>query len=265
MYRRFAWLICSQLLLGVLCGPAWAGENANAAIGMIPIEAGEDTLAYRVLVSGTNIVGTVHLEFSYDTSALEFVAWQDADFLHNMQNSLRIGPRVDDPEGTVLVAISSKQFRSWTSFDVGIVSFRRIAAGDEVPSLLRVCLVDPTYGQDWLVTPGVGGQQAPRAPTAVAEDVPVRFALGEVSPNPLIYNTAVQYDIPRPGSRVTIRIYDVTGRVTRTLVDAYRAPGYYSEAWDLTNDRGQTVAPGIYFCRMVAGNFRDTSKVILLN
>jgi len=69
---------------------------------------------------------------------------------------------------------------------------------------------------------------------------------------------------PSLRSDVRIRIYDVQGRVVRTLADSHRAAGYYSEVWDLTNAAGQRVAPGVYFCRMEAGSFRDTKKVVLL-
>jgi hypothetical protein len=59
-------------------------------------------------------------------------------------------------------------------------------------------------------------------------------------------------------------MYDVTGRVARTLVNTHKPPGWYSETWDLLNDRGQRVAPGIYFCRMEAGEFKETRKIVLV-
>jgi flagellar hook assembly protein FlgD len=57
----------------------------------------------------------------------------------------------------------------------------------------------------------------------------------------------------------------VNGRLVRSLVDGQRAAGDHSVSWDLRNDDGRPVAPGIYFCRMEAGAFRDTKKVVLLD
>jgi flagellar hook assembly protein FlgD len=74
----------------------------------------------------------------------------------------------------------------------------------------------------------------------------------------------ISFEIPSPGAQVNLRVFDVTGRLVRTLVNERRAAGYYWEPWDLTNDGGRTVAPGVYFCRMEAGNFRDTKKLVLL-
>ena len=77
-------------------------------------------------------------------------------------------------------------------------------------------------------------------------------------------HTTVRFEIPRPGARVNVRIYDVQGRAVRTLANEHKAAGYYFEAWDLVDDHGLRVAPGIYFCRMVAGDFKATKKIVLL-
>jgi hypothetical protein len=84
------------------------------------------------------------------------------------------------------------------------------------------------------------------------------------SPNPASPSTAVSFDVPTPGAAVSIRVYDVNGRLVRSLVDGQRAAGYHSAAWDLRNEEGRPVASGVYFCRMEAGAFRDTKKVVLL-
>jgi hypothetical protein len=48
------------------------------------------------------------------------------------------------------------------------------------------------------------------------------------------------------------------------LVDAPRAPGYYIEQWDGKNKSGSRVAMGIYFCRLQAGNYTETKRMLVL-
>jgi len=63
---------------------------------------------------------------------------------------------------------------------------------------------------------------------------------------------------------VSLRVFDVSGRVVRTLVDGHQAEGARSITWNGTNDRGQSVASGIYFYRMSAPGFTETKKMVLL-
>jgi flagellar hook assembly protein FlgD len=64
---------------------------------------------------------------------------------------------------------------------------------------------------------------------------------------------------------VTLRIYDVAGRLIKTLVDDNRLPGIVHKlAWDGKNDAGGEVASGVYFYKLVAGDFSQTNKMVLL-
>ena len=101
-------------------------------------------------------------------------------------------------------------------------------------------------------------------PTAVGPTVPDRFALAQNIPNPFNPSTVIVYDIPGGGAHVTLRIYDVAGRLVRTLVDQQRAPGHWTVAWDGTNTHGVHAVSGVYFYRMQAGSFTSTRKMLLL-
>ena len=63
---------------------------------------------------------------------------------------------------------------------------------------------------------------------------------------------------------MNLRIFDVSGRVVRTLVDGHQTEGARSVNWNGTNDRGQRVASGIHFYRMTAQGFTETKKMVLL-
>lgn len=103
---------------------------------------------------------------------------------------------------------------------------------------------------------------------ATATDVPVSgrtpnaFALERNVPNPFNPRTVLRYAVPRSGA-VALRVYDARGRAVTTLVDGVRDAGYHQVTWDGRDDAGDRVASGVYFARMVAGDFVQTQKMLL--
>jgi hypothetical protein len=89
------------------------------------------------------------------------------------------------------------------------------------------------------------------------------YSLSQNQPNPFNPDTHIRYSV-RDGGRVRLRIYDVAGRLVKVLLDEMKRPGQYQVHWDGTNDHGQPVATGMYFCRMEAGEFRATRKMVML-
>jgi flagellar hook assembly protein FlgD len=63
---------------------------------------------------------------------------------------------------------------------------------------------------------------------------------------------------------VTLRVYDVSGRLVRTLVDGRQPEGVATATWDGRNDGGGRVASGVYFYRLEAGDTRATRRMVLL-
>jgi hypothetical protein len=94
--------------------------------------------------------------------------------------------------------------------------------------------------------------------------VPSAFALGQNYPNPFNPSTEIRYDVPKDGSRVSIRIYDVAGRLVRILVDQMENAGSKSVLWDGLDNKGGQVASSVYFYRMDAPGFERTRKMVLL-
>jgi hypothetical protein len=99
-----------------------------------------------------------------------------------------------------------------------------------------------------------------RVTTAVRElpsVVPVSFALEAPYPNPFNASTTILYDMPNRNF-VRITVHDLLGREIAVLVDGTREPGRYQTVF-----RAGEYASGIYFVRMVAGDFVGTRKIIL--
>ena len=143
--------------------------------------------------------------------------------------------------------------------------------------LARVQIVAKTNGEialslEDLVATDVLGNLLPvtvlsAVETADGSMLPEQYALAQNYPNPFNPGTTIRYDVPmNEGSDVPVRleIYDVLGQMVRTLVDAPAAPGSYEVIWSAKDQAGAEVSAGVYFYRMVAGDFTMTRKMILL-
>jgi flagellar hook assembly protein FlgD len=61
---------------------------------------------------------------------------------------------------------------------------------------------------------------------------------------------------------VSVRVYDVTGRVVRTLFEGERGPGQYEARWDGSDEAGAVAKSGIYFARLEARGRRLTQRIV---
>ena len=130
-----------------------------------------------------------------------------------------------------------------------------------------ICYV--TEQVDWTADAVVGTVTQPFVLTALSGEeeesgVPKAYSLGQNVPNPFNPSTTIGYDVPAGGGSVSLRVYDVSGRLVRILVDGHETEGVKSVTWDGMGDRGQRVASGIYFYRMRAPGFAETKKMVLL-
>ncbi|MFH1277247.1 MAG: FlgD immunoglobulin-like domain containing protein [Candidatus Eisenbacteria bacterium] len=76
---------------------------------------------------------------------------------------------------------------------------------------------------------------------------------------------AVKFNLARPGN-VSIRVYDISGRLVRELRNAYMPAGFgHRVQWNGDNGDGRRVAPGIYLIRFEADGLQTTRKVVVLN
>lgn len=93
--------------------------------------------------------------------------------------------------------------------------------------------------------------------------IPKTFSLFQSYPNPMTSLTTIFYQIPEK-CFVTLEIYDVTGRLVRTLVHDLKEPGYYIVRWDGRTDYGRPVSSGNYFYTIRAGSFTDLKKITVV-
>ena len=82
-------------------------------------------------------------------------------------------------------------------------------------------------------------------------------------PNPFNPRTTLKFSLAQNGA-IDIRIYDVNGRLVKTLVDGTMDAGSHSAVWDGTDDQGHRVGSGIFWAQMKAGSYVSNKKLVLL-
>lgn len=101
-----------------------------------------------------------------------------------------------------------------------------------------------------------------------AAGIPGEFDLAQNYPNPFNPATTIRFQLPPTGQAanrlVTLKIYDITGRLVKTLLRESLPAGYYTVPWDGTGERGEGVAGGVYLYRLSAGDYVKTRKMLLV-
>ncbi len=86
--------------------------------------------------------------------------------------------------------------------------------------------------------------------------------LDRTAPNPAITELTIGWQIPR-AMRVCLSIYDISGRLARTLVNGQTRAGRYLTDWNGKDNQGKQAAAGIYFVRLDSEDATVTEKVVL--
>jgi hypothetical protein len=139
--------------------------------------------------------------------------------------------------------------------------------GTEYPIRYRVKAVDvysdSSVFSDFVSTTGisedggdevVGGDNNP----FFTPDLPKDFNLSQNYPNPFNPVTRINFAIPKQGF-VTLKIYDVTGREVKVLVNEFKQAGYYTVDFN-----GSNLASGVYFYKIQSGTFMYVKKMVLV-
>jgi len=213
---------------------------------------GEDVSVALRLEGNSGEVKGLSAEVSYDPSELEFVAARLTDDMLSPVGEVFFWYGEEDGCVHIDVAVLGTGVTIGGSGELAVLTFRSLAGTYQ----LKVESARLRGADNVELDARLGGY-------AAGGDVPAVFRLVQNSPNPFNPKTTVAYDVPRECD-MTIRVYDVTGRCVRTLVDGEVEPGRHAVVWDGLGDGGEEVGSGIYFCTMEAPGFRDCRKMTLL-
>ena len=97
----------------------------------------------------------------------------------------------------------------------------------------------------------------------VINQLPHAFNVYNNYPNPFNPVTTLRYDLPED-ALVNITIYDIMGRIVRTLINSQQNAGFKSIQWNATNDAGSTLSAGLYLYKIQADYLVQTRKMVLL-
>ena len=98
---------------------------------------------------------------------------------------------------------------------------------------------------------------------AVDPEAPGAPALLAAHPNPTSGQTEIGFTLPADG-RATLRVYDVAGRLVRTLAEGPMTSGIHRASWNGRDDRGRTARSGIYFAKLQVGKTLRSERILLL-
>jgi len=101
--------------------------------------------------------------------------------------------------------------------------------------------------------------------TGIEGDVslPVSSLLLTNYPNPFNPSTTINYNVPADGN-VTLNVYNAKGQLVNTLVSEHKNKGNYQVVWTGKDSRGNSVASGLYFTRLVSGGKSISKKMLLM-
>jgi hypothetical protein len=92
---------------------------------------------------------------------------------------------------------------------------------------------------------------------------PTVYALRQNAPNPFTGATRIAFDLPEAAD-VEVRIFDVSGRMVRSLDEGRLTAGRYEALWDGKDTGGRDVASGIYFYRLETAKYSATKRMFLM-
>jgi hypothetical protein len=102
------------------------------------------------------------------------------------------------------------------------------------------------------------------SPSGVGDVQPAGYRLYANYPNPFNPATEISFAVPDGGANVSLRIFDISGRLIRTLVHGHEPGGTRTVTWQGKDDQGQPAASGTYFYQLSAPSFSEMKKMVLL-
>ena len=223
------------------------GDHVNQGVGISPLAVGEPGSIFTDIFGPDSLVafGGCPIVNDFDVIEQTGTATLQASYHGNYEK-----------EGAVVAQASVNA----SGFAVGVVlsgfsyHYIRDTRPAGVPARVEHLRNIITWLGNLLPQPVGGGAQS----AAINE-------LSQNYPNPFNPHTMIKYQIKETGP-VSLRIYNVAGQLVRMLVDeeSVRAGELRNAEWRGLNDAGQPVSSGVYFYKLVATNYTQTKKMVLL-
>lgn len=231
-----------ETTIGFDDGPFWTSETEGVA--MIRINAAHDFggMQFSVDPGGAPFrIGGMILEGMSARAGVDVQLEGAVDALGVAHGVVfGIGPRSRQAQSIGVILTLSRKLSGGNADPLRLIDLR---AGDASGTPAPVSSFNPTL--------------------ELANSVVAAPTLLKARPNPSAGGTEIGFVLPVE-ARVSLRVYDVSGRLVRTLVDGPRTPGVHRVQWDGTDTRGRTARSGIYFARFEAGSVKRSERILLM-
>ncbi|MBC8256508.1 MAG: T9SS type A sorting domain-containing protein [Candidatus Marinimicrobia bacterium] len=92
---------------------------------------------------------------------------------------------------------------------------------------------------------------------------PVEYSLSDAYPNPFNPTTSLSFSVPVE-SHISLKVYDMAGRLVRTLVDSNLKMGYHNLEWNGLDNSGHAVSSGMYIYSLRGEGVSITKKMVMM-
>ncbi|MBD3348068.1 MAG: T9SS type A sorting domain-containing protein [Candidatus Eisenbacteria bacterium] len=232
------------------------GDSADGGLVMRPMCIGANGQLsfwhwmYAEEESGTSAWDCGLVEYTIDGGATWDVLHPDTPYSH----AKNYNPANPLPEGTPCWS-GSFTWRQET-FDLSAY------AGETIQIRFRFASDGYVTEEGWYVD-DIELTSDSSTDVADAGEMPIEFGLKQNVPNPFNPVTVIQYQLPQP-AHVRLDIYNVAGKLVRTVVDERQEAGYRSVTWNGRDENGHRVASGVYLYRMQAADHVSKKMMVLL-
>ena len=237
----------------------WALPVEGTAGSTATVNIGINTLSE---IAGTSFI------VAFDPALIKLTAAAPAGLAANM-TPVGVDVTAANSDGTLEVSLVDFTFANPIAIGQGDIlelSIEFLAAGTATFGLSSISMSDPgavdVPFEEWSPEPTAVGDEA-----LAAAVLPRAFALSQNAPNPFNPSTTISFDIRGDGAaaaQVSLKVYNVRGKLVKTLVDELKPAGRYSIQWDGRSNNGAQVASGVYFYRLKTRDFQQTRKMVLL-
>ena len=160
--------------------------------------------------------------------------------------------------------------RKWSGFgtDLPVMGYDKLIESSanypKTGDIISIKLYNNTTGK--IINMAFNGNSYPYASNQVyvissiasAISIPDNFALGSSYPNPFNPVTTINFALP-VDTELSIQIYNLEGRLVEVLTDQNMKAGYHSVIWNADNH-----SSGVYFVKMISGEFINTQKLMMV-
>ena len=241
----------------IFAGPVW---DFNLAFGNADYHAGwlTDGWELEYLTEYQNMFNEYFLTPFWWRKLFDNTQFRNKIYTrwHNLRNNILYIPRIInyvDSLTQLLDESKTRNFEKWPVLGQWVwPNYYVWQTYEQEISFLKSWIANRVY---WMDANMVG---EPSDLNDSKEQIPADFFLEQNYPNPFNPATNINYSIPIE-ALIIIKIYDLLGNEITTLVNEMKAPGEYSIK---LSANGMT--SGVYYCRMIAGDFISTRKLILL-